>query len=292
MKFGTPDKIDDLELPEGNAPGQNRASELVPVAVGLGLWNRSKVKSFFPRGTTDELAYYSTQFNSVELNATFLRIFPAKQIRDWFERTAPHFMFVPKVPYEISHVLRLTEFEDITGKFVESISNFGNKLGSVFLQCPEDFGPDNLDPLQAFIGHWKQYGIPLAVEVRNAEWHQTPSVEGYYQYLQDQNVQNIILDTAGRRDLLHMQLTAPIPFIRFVGCNVDEIDYKRLDDWARRITKWQDEGLRGLYFFLHQNEEKQSAKLARYFILKLNELGVSDLEPPDVLNLPMPGLEG
>lgn len=245
---------------------------------------------FLPRGTADELAYYSTQFNSIELNATFNKIFPVSQIREWCERTAPYFMFVPKVPHEISHIRRLNDFEEITGNFVDSIAHFGEKLGAVFLQCHDHFGPDNFDRLQSFIEHWKQYSIPLAVEVRAGEWHHQPFARTFYQYLEDQSVQNIIIDTAGRRDLMHMRLTAPIPFIRYVGCNVDDIDYGRLDDWSKRISKWQGEGLRGLYFFVHQNEEKTSAKLARYLILKLNELGVTDLQPPDVLNLPFEGL--
>src|SRR5688500_836260 len=118
MRFGEVDDHDDLTLPGGDEKFGRVPTQKLPVAVGLGMWNKSKVKRFFPRGTRDELAYYSTQFNSVELNATFHKIFPASQIKEWRERTPPHFTFVPKVPQEISHFKRLRDFEKTSDRFV------------------------------------------------------------------------------------------------------------------------------------------------------------------------------
>jgi uncharacterized protein YecE (DUF72 family) len=83
------------------------------------------------------------------------------------------------------------------------------------------------------------------------------------------NATNIIVDTAGRRDILHMRLTSPVAFIRYVGAN-HESDYARLDEWIERIKNWQKKGLQQLYFFVHQNIEKESPLLATYFIEKLN----------------------
>ena len=33
---------------------------------------KTDLKGFYPKGTKDELKYYATQFNSIELNATFI----------------------------------------------------------------------------------------------------------------------------------------------------------------------------------------------------------------------------
>lgn len=291
MKFGRSDNPRETGIPEGRQARRGTASERIPVLVGLGQWNRTKIKNFYPRNTGSELAYYSTQFNSIELNATFYRIFPPTQIKEWREISAPHFTFVPKIPHEVSHRRRLRDYDEIIEKFVESISNFGDKLGPVFLQNHEAFGPPNFDRLQGFVDAWKKYNIPLAIEVRSAEWHEEPFADEYYAFLRENDVSNILIDTAGRRDLMHMSLTTPAAFIRFVGCNNDEIDYKRLDAWANRISEWQNEGLVGLNFFLHQHDEKESAKLAAHFVKKLNELGVTDLEPPTVYNSPGPYLK-
>lgn len=291
MKFGQSENPRETGIPEGQQVLRGTASERIPVLVGLGQWNRTKIKNFYPRNTGSELAYYSTQFNSIELNATFYRIFPPTQIKEWREISAPHFTFVPKIPHEVSHIRRLRDYDEIIEKFVESISNFGDKLGPVFLQNHEAFGPPNFDRLQGFVDAWKKFNIPLAIEVRSAEWHEEPFADEYYAFLRENDVSNILIDTAGRRDLMHMSLTTPTAFIRFVGCNNDEIDYKRLDAWAARISEWQNEGLVGLIFFLHQHDEKESAKLAAHFVEKLNELGVTDLEPPTVYNSPGPYLK-
>lgn len=69
--------------------------------------------------------------------------------------------------------------------------------------------------------------------------------------------------------MMHMRLTSPIAFIRYVGANHPS-DYTRLDEWVERIAEWKDAGLQKLYFFVHQNIEKESPLLAAHFIEKLN----------------------
>ena len=93
------------------------------------------------------------------------------------------------------------------------------------------------------------------------------------------NITNIIVDTAGRRDMLHMRLTTPIAFIRYVGANA-ESDYERLEDWLKRLTKWKKEGLQNLYFFVHQNIEKASPLLSSHLIQKVNEEWKTDIHIP------------
>ena len=81
---------------------------------------------------------------------------------------------------------------------------------------------------------------------------------------------NILVDTAGRRDMMHMALTSTKAFIRYVGANHSS-DYTRLDDWVDRIKLWKQQGLEQLYFFVHQNVELESPLLSAYLIEKLNK---------------------
>jgi uncharacterized protein YecE (DUF72 family) len=98
--------------------------------------------------------------------------------------------------------------------------------------------------------------------------------------LEKNNISNVIVDTAGRRDLLHMRLTNPTAFVRYVGAN-HPTDYTRLDDWIKRLKEWQEQGIKEIDFFIHQNIEKESPLLSAYFIKKLNkELG-SHLKIPN-----------
>lgn len=65
--------------------------------VGGAKWNKAGPKEFLSKGTKDELGYYSTQFNSIELNATFFRHFSAEQFAKWKETTPDGFKFFPKL---------------------------------------------------------------------------------------------------------------------------------------------------------------------------------------------------
>ena len=57
------------------------------VYVGCAKWNRTELKGFYPRGTKDELAYYASQFNSIELNASFYGTPSILQVTSWHNKT-------------------------------------------------------------------------------------------------------------------------------------------------------------------------------------------------------------
>ncbi len=83
---------------------------------------------------------------------------------------------------------------------------------------------------------------------------------------------------------IHMRLTTPKAFIRYVGANHPQNDRERLDDWIIRLESWVNLGIRDIYFFVHQNIELESPFLSAYFIEKLNsQLGLS-LQIPQLLN--------
>jgi len=285
---------DDLSLPdqpfarEAGTPVEDFAAY-----VGCSGWDRKELKNLFPKNTQDDLKYYSTQFNSVELNATFYHQFPASQFKEWKDRSAPGFVFFPKLSHEITHVARLRDFETPVDQFVERISILGEKLGAVFAQMHDTFGPQGFDRFEAFVKYWREsYKIPLAVDMRNAEWFSDDTFSPrFYRLLEDNDVTNIILDTAGRRDLIHMRLTMPIAFIRFVGCGIDDIDKRRLDTWAAKLAEWKSNGLTELYFFVHQHEGRDSPMLAAYFIENFNAATGLNLPGPSILNLKLKGLD-
>ena len=102
----------------------------------------------------------------------------------------------------------------------------------------------------------------------------------YTNILEEYNIANVLVDTAGRRDMMHMRLTNNEAFIRYVGAN-HKSDYQRLDDWVIRLQEWVDLGLRNIHFFVHQNLEVESPFLAAYFIEKLNSTLGTSLKIPN-----------
>ncbi|MES2138175.1 MAG: DUF72 domain-containing protein [Bacteroidota bacterium] len=276
MKFGSVENIEgiDFTLPADHTDTAiilgGKAEKKLKIFVGCAKWNKQDLKNFYPKGVKDELSYYSTQFNSIELNATFYQAYGKDQFEKWHDKTPKEFKFFPKIPQVISHLKRLNSVKTLTDEFCNSLAGLEEKLGMVFLQMNENFKPKDFERLEKFIVEFPK-GIPLAIELRNTEWFNTKAeADRVCKLFKKHKVTNIIVDTAGRRDLLHMRLTTPIAFIRYVGAN-HESDYTRLDPWIKRIVKWKKEGLKELYFFVHQNHEVESPLLSAYFIDTINK---------------------
>lgn len=287
MKFGSVENpgVIEFTLPEDH-PGTPKVlsgskNGTPQVYVGCSKWSRNDLKGLYPRGTRDELEYYGKQFNAVELKATFYRNFPQRQVEEWREKVPADFKFFPKVNRQVSHTKRLTNLGKTKDNFLDSVKHFKEKLGTTFLELSDDFSPGHFERLQKFIENWPD-DIPLAIETRHADWLNDSTVsDEYYNLLEENDIANVIVDTAGRRDLLHMRLTNNSSFIRFVGAN-HRSDYARLDHWVQRLRKWNSRGLQSIRFFVHQNEEMNSPKLSAYFIKNLNEEIGTDLHIPNL----------
>lgn len=286
MQFGQvehPEKVD-FSLPADaketiEVLKATKSKEDFKVYVGCAKWNKTDLKGFYPRGTKDELSYYATQFNSVEMNATFYKSPNRDQVIQWKEKVKGDFKFFPKIPKSISHYGALNNINEHLTQFCDAVSNFEEHLGMVFLQMRENFKPKDFEKVEAFVAKFPK-AIPLAIELRNEEWFTDKVIsEQVFHLFEANKISNVIVDTAGRRDMLHMKLTSPKAFIRYVGAN-HESDYTRLDEWVKRIAQWEKEGLQELYFFVHQNVELASPLLSAYFIKKLNKAIGTDLKVP------------
>ena len=286
MKFGSaadPSQVD-FTLPPTHPDtlellAAHKTDRPLQVYVGCAKWNRQDLKGFYPRGTKDELTYYATQFNCIELNATFYNAPDKQQVETWGAKTPADFRFFPKVPQSVSHYGRLLNVDEKMTAFCDAIALFGDKLGMSFLQMHDNYKPKDMDRLTAFVRKFSK-SVPLAVEVRNAEWFANGGVASdLYGLLKEEQVTNVLVDALGRRDMLHMRLSTPSAFIRYVGAN-HPTDKPRLDEWVGRIKEWRDAGLQSLYFFVHQHVELESPLLSTYFIERLNEALGLDVRGP------------
>jgi uncharacterized protein YecE (DUF72 family) len=287
MKFGKVENPEDVDftIPPDHPDttrllNQSKTGEM-EVFVGCAKWNKKELQGFYPKGTKDELAYYSTQFNAIELNATFRRRIAPEQYKKWADNTPDGFRFCPKMGQFISHIKRLADTAEPVELFATSASHMGEKLGVPYLQMHDNFGSEHFGRVEQFTKDW-QYDIPVALELRKTDWHNDPAVAPeLYDMLEKSGIVNVLVDTAGRRDLMHMRLTSPTAFVRWVGAN-HEVDYPRMDAWVERIAKWKDDGLSRLFFFVHQNVDTNTVVYAKYFIEKLNARISSNLNVPSL----------
>ncbi len=293
MEFGkveTPDISEiDFTLP-ADAPGtlellkkQNSTNVKPEIFVGCAKWGRKDwVGKIYPQGTkeADFLSHYSKHFNCIELNATFYRIPTVSQTSGWAAKVGKDFKFSPKFTDRISHLKRLKDVKELTDQFLEGISGFKDNLGPVFLMPHPGMGPKTLDTTEAFIQSLPK-DIELFVELRNPQWYADPDAfKSMFNMLEKNKAGSIITDASGRRDCVHMRLTTPVAFIRFVGNGLHPTDYTRVDAWVQRIKSWMENGIQKVYFFMHQHEEIYSPELCRYVIQQLNNhCGTSIPEP-------------
>ncbi|NNJ54897.1 MAG: DUF72 domain-containing protein, partial [Bacteroidia bacterium] len=188
----------------------------------------------------------------------------------WYQRSAPDFTFFPKVPQLISQFRRLKNCENELDDYLVSISHFKEKLGTVFLQMNDNYGPNNFDDFAHFIEKWPK-DLPLTAELRHTDWFNDSSVaDRLYHLLEENGVGNTITDTAGRRDIIHMRLTNPTCFVRFTGANHTS-DIDRLDEWFERLTQWKELGIQQINFFIHQTIEKDLQMLSARMIERINK---------------------
>ncbi len=248
--------------------------------VGCAKWGRKEwLGMIYPAKTkeADFLDHYVRHFNSIELNAAFYSIPKPEQVRKWKNKAAENstgeFLFFPKFPQIISHLKRLQNAEEATDQYLSSISEFGEFLGPCFLQLSDNFGPNHLSVLEKYLISLPA-DLNVFVELRHKDWFANAVIRReVFSLFARLKKGAVITDASGRRDCVHMELSTPEAFIRFVGNGQKYAasDFKRIDEWVVRLKHWLDHGLEKVYFFLHQHDEKDTPILANYTIHAFNE---------------------
>lgn len=281
MEFGKVDSSDldniDFTLPPDHPDTQailKKGKKKTVVHIGCAKWGRKDwVGKLYPPKTkeADYLSHYARQFNCIELNATFYRMPTATQITTWKNKVDKDFKFCPKFVDQITHLRRLKNTKELTDQFLEAVSAFGQNLGPIFLMPHPQMGPKSLDTIQSFIESLPK-DVELFVELRHPEWFSKPEAyDAAFTLFKKLKTGSIITDASGRRDCVHMRLTTPEVFIRFVGNGLHPTDYTRINDWVQRMKQWMDQGIEHIWFFMHQHEELHSPELCRYLIPEINK---------------------
>ncbi len=254
------------------------------IYVGCAKWGRIEwVGKIYPEGTKEKdfLPLYIDHFNSIELNATGYKMPSPQQVTKWGENArGKNFLFCPKLTRYIVPNIDIAREKKYTEQFIESVKGFGKNLGPFFMML------ENLSPLKSKLLFEFLFDFPktnqLFIELRHPDWFSDQKIfSGLLKELSLSNVGLIITDTAGRRDVAHMNLTVPKAFVRFVGNSLHATDYKRCDEWVQRIKYWLEHGLEEMYFFMHMHDEAASPELIVYFIEQLNKKCKLKLHNPD-----------
>ena len=266
----------------------NSESEHFSFHLGCPAWGaKAWIGKVYPKGTpaADFLHHYSRQFSTIELNTTHYRIPDTATIEKWREATHDGFRFCPKFPQTISHGNGLSLTHAVTNEFVTQIMKLETRLGMSFLQLPPHFAPRDLPELKKFLS-FLPADFQLAVEVRHPAFfidHQL--IPPLFDLLNSTETSAVILDVAGRRDVLHLSLPTNRCLIRFIGNDLHPTDALRMQDWSNRVISWQKLGLREMYFFMHQPDDVLAPEAVRQVADIFNR--EFDLLSPQALQAPI-----
>jgi len=263
MKFG---KVDHPEKVDFRFPPVPKESlellKALPQKIGNSLlylgatgWSmREWHGTVYPKSCkpTEYLKYYSQQFNTIEFNTTHYRIPTPSMVKKWYDGAAKDFKFCPKLPQTISHRNDLGISSGQLDFFIDSIIGFEDKLGCCFMQLPPYFGPNRREQLKTFMDQWPSDGMQLCIEFRHPGWFNSTEGMIIFDDMRKKKIGAVITDVSGRRDVLHLQVTADFTMIRFVGNGLITSDIKRLNQWVTLLEGWESLGIQEVYFFPHQ----------------------------------------
>ena len=211
--------------------------------------------SFYPEDlrNDDMLAYYASNFRSVEINNSFYRMPAEKTLKQWTEQVPSEFRFVLKAPQRITHFTRLKEeSRDPLEYFLKTAQTMGDQLGPLLFQLPPNMKLD-LPRLANFLS-WLPPGTRAAFEFRHESWFD----DGVYDALRAVNASLCVADTEEGQ-------TPRIATARDWGyLRLRRVEYSAADvvEWASwtRSQAWKD-----AYVFFKHEDAGTGPRLAREF---------------------------
>lgn len=223
-------------------------------------WNNT----FYPTEVKGDaqLVYYTTLFNTVELNNSFYRQPSISNFLNWKEAVPKDFSYAVKANRFFTHMKKLkVEANDVIN-FIDKVNHFGEKLGPILFQLPPSW-KINLDRLAYFLNLLPK-GYRYVFEFRNATWYNKEINE----LLAAKNVAFCIYELDGHlspltvtADFVYVRLHGPGP--KYQGSYQD----KDLDRWVTFISKQIDTGKDVFVYF-----DNDQAGYAAFNAMRLKEL--------------------
>jgi uncharacterized protein YecE (DUF72 family) len=184
--------------------------------LGTSGWSYSEwLGVFYPTVKTPKLAYYSSIFDTVEVDSSFYSMPNPKVVFGWVKNTPAGFQFSLKLPKKITHELRLDPRSGVEVElrtFLKIISPLvsSQKLAVILAQLPPSLELD-LDLLERFFGILPLDQLKFAIEFRHRSWWRAET----WSILRRAKVANTIVDEPLLpNDLI---LTAPHAYVRWHG---------------------------------------------------------------------------
>jgi uncharacterized protein YecE (DUF72 family) len=197
------------------------------------------------------LHYYSTLFNSVELNTTFYKLPMAATFEKWSRDVPAGFRFSIKLWKGITHQKGLQFNAADIDLFLKRAASLNDKKGSLLLQFPGKITLEYFNKveeiLKAIINSDYANGWKPAVEFRNISWNTGETFE-----LLDAYNACIVLHDHPKAKNNELNKTAGLVYIRYHGPTGDykgSYSQKFLTQQAEKIAAWREQGKNVYVYF-------------------------------------------
>jgi uncharacterized protein YecE (DUF72 family) len=137
----------------------------------------------------------------------------------------------------------------------ESLPEFGGRLGAMLFRVAADVARND-DRLAALLAAWPR-AVPLVVEAQHASWH----VDETFAALRAAGAVLCTTDLDDQDDPPDIRRTGSFLYLRLRRTTYDEA---ALDEWARRLVPFLDDGMDAFVLFRH-DEDGESALHAEGF---------------------------
>ena len=203
-------------------------------------------KNSFPLSfqSKSRLSYYSTLFNSVEINSSFYKTPLQKTFERWSAETTEEFRFSIKLTKAITHAKELKTDLQVIEKFMRAARGIGNKKGCLLVQFPGKITLDYFKKVEDILQEISQQNFARewnpAIEFRHPSWYTGETWE-----MLNELGAAIVLHDKPKSKMLDVQGKARFIYLRFHGPKGDYKESypdKLLTTWADTIDIWLKEG--------------------------------------------------
>jgi uncharacterized protein YecE (DUF72 family) len=215
----------------------------------------------------ERLGVYVSQFDTVELNASFYRWPRPAQFASWRERLPEGFELTVKGPRGLTHARRLLEPEEWIERMRAGLHELRGRRGPLLLQLPPTMVRDDarLDWFLASVPSWMR---PV-VEFRHDSWID----DDVFRLLERRGAGYCVM--SGARLPCVLRATAETVYVRLHGPDTEHLYGGSYSDqdlswWADRIREWEGGGHR-VYAYFNNDGEANAVRNARTLRALLGE---------------------
>lgn len=248
-------------------------SRMNRIYIGTSGWVYKGWADDFYRGLRqrEHFHHYTTQFPTVEINATFYRLPSLKAVHDWATQAPEGFQFAVKGSRFITHMKRLNNLQNSLNRFIRRIKPLQPRIGPLLWQLPPNLKKD-LPRLENFLRRLPDY-FSHAVEFRDASWL-TPDT---FELLRNHNA--AFVSVSSLRMPFDLTVTADFVYVRFHGLAGGAYhDYTRdeLAPWAAHLLGNAQAG-RNCYAYFNNDLNVRAPHNAKLLMELCGDLAVPPL---------------